>query len=267
MQDIQNKNKNTVISVVGTGKMGLAVIDQLTNLGYTINAYNSKNPINVHKLFQTNSQIVIDCSIPSVVLSNMQIAIEAKNHLVVATTGWYEHYDEIQNQVVKNNLRAIASTNFDKMAIVYRILNQITSSTLSSNSNLRVGILESHDATKKDVSGTAVSIVNEDILQYLTAQTEVVYGIPNGPILDHQLQVISERKHGKNPPTHIIDYTDQSNGTTVSLIHKGDANRQNYAQGIVDSVQILLSSNFVGIKDYAKDIVKPQIISQIQTLF
>lgn len=262
-----NNNINTVISVIGdTGKMGSAVVGQLQNLGYTTIGYNSKNPVSVDKLLLTKSQIVIDCSLPSTVLSHINIAIESQNKLIIATTGWYDNFATVQAQIQDANLSAIVGTNFDKIAILYRVLNSITSTVLGQDNNIRVGVLESHDSTKKDVSGTAVSIVNEDILPHLTVQNQIIFGSPNGEILGSDLQVVSERKHGKNPPTHIIDYTDQTNNTTLILTHKGDSNRQNYATGIVESVVILLDPTqiFVGIKDYANDIIKPQILNQIQ---
>ena len=264
-----NLNSNIVISVIGdTGKMGKAVILQLRNLEYTVFGYNSKNLISKDKLLDTKSQIVIDCSLPSAVLNNIDIAIESQNKLIIATTGWYQNLENVQNKLQIAGLSAIVSTNFDKIAILYRILNSLASKILGQDQNIKVGIFESHDSTKKDVSGTALSIANEDILPYLAVQNQIVFGSPSGGIIDTQLQIISERKHGKNPPIHIINYFDQVHNTTLSLSHSGDINRQNYALGIVDSVTILLDStkSFMGIKDYANDIIKPSILFQLQNL-
>ena len=105
------------------------------------------------------ADIAIDFSVPSAAVANIKEALNNQLPVVCGTTGWLNHYDEVE-KICRNKKGAfIYASNFSLGVNLFFELNQKLAKLMSVHTEYTAKIEEIHHTEKKDTpSGTAITL-------------------------------------------------------------------------------------------------------------
>lgn len=225
------------IALIGYGKMGKMVEQVAISKGYSIMAriapqqqYQTITPESVGQ-----ADICIDFSHPACAVENIRQAAALGKNIVMGTTGWYHHIDEVKNIIEQANIGFLYSPNFSLgVALFLEIISQ-AASLISPFDAYDVGGYEIHHNQKKDApSGTAKAIVKQ-LLSHIPRKKEVVYEMGDTAISPEQIHFTSIRT-GSVPGTHSVFF--DSPADTITLTHTA-RNREGFASGAIRAAEWL----------------------------
>ena len=143
--------------VLGRGKTGSLVAEVARERGHDVRALDITE--NEHASALTASTLagvdaVIDFTAPEAAVENMRAVLALGGRIVVGTTGWYEHLEEIKSKAQKRGA-LLYGTNF---SIGVQKLFRLTAS-LAQLEGYTFHIAETHHESKLDApSGTAITL-------------------------------------------------------------------------------------------------------------
>lgn len=214
------------IALLGYGKMGKEIEAIALQRNHTIVlkvGTNNAGSITSKQLQQAD--VAIEFSTPHTVISNIKKCFEAQVPVVVGTTGWYEHFEDIQNECNQKNGTLFHATNFSLGVNLFMKVNSYLAEMMNKYSDYDVSMEEIHHIHKLDKpSGTAITLANQII--------EKIERKKNWSISEHQPETlfIKDVREGEVPGTHIIKY--QSAVDDIEIMHKAH-NRKGFALGAV----------------------------------
>jgi 4-hydroxy-tetrahydrodipicolinate reductase len=206
------------IALVGYGKMGKLVEQVAVREGMTVSlVLDSKNNSQFEGITRENFSgidVCIDFSMPKVVVNHIQRVAALGVNLVVGTTGWYEHLNEVQATVSAHNIGFVYGPNFSIGMNMFFQIAEHAARLLSRFEGYDPFIEEAHHKFKKDApSGTAI------ILRHILEQAYQNRAIP-----------VTSVRAGYIPGTHAVSF--DSEADTITLKHEA-RNRQGFAEGAV----------------------------------
>jgi 4-hydroxy-tetrahydrodipicolinate reductase len=183
--------------------------------------------INISTL--NNAEVCIDFSHPAAVLNNIRSICELKKNLVVGTTGWAEHLDEVHALVAHNKTGLIYGSNLSiGMNLFYEIIRK-ASELMSDYDEYDVYGLELHHRQKVDSpSGTAKEL-SKILLEKSARKSKALYDKIDRKIEPEELHFASVRA-GFIPGTHTIGF--DSEADSIELTHRVK-NRTGLALGAI----------------------------------
>jgi 4-hydroxy-tetrahydrodipicolinate reductase len=143
--------------VLGKGKTGSLVAEVARERGHSVRALDITE--NEHASALTAStlasvDVVIDFTAPEAAVENMRAVLALGSRIVVGTTGWYAHLEEIKSKAQKGGA-LLYGTNF---SIGVQKLFRLTAS-LAQLEGYTFHIAETHHESKLDApSGTAITL-------------------------------------------------------------------------------------------------------------
>jgi 4-hydroxy-tetrahydrodipicolinate reductase len=206
------------IAIVGYGKMGRMIDRVAVSRSHTVAArFDIDNNINGAGLTRESLagvDVAIEFSTPEVAPVNLKRLVELRVPVVVGTTGWYAHLDEIRRVVEENRGSLVYSANYSVgMNLFFRLASE-ASRLFSRYAEYDPFLIEAHHRFKKDApSGTAAVISNLMRLSYGDAAPEAV-----------------SVRAGHIPGTHEVGF--DSEADTITLTHTA-RNREGFALGAV----------------------------------
>src|SRR3989338_3596581 len=225
------------IGLLGHGKMGNE-IERLVRAGgtYTVSVIGLKEPTGkIDGASLKKADVVIDFTSPEIVLNNIKTVASAGKNMVVGTTGWYEHLDEVAKIVKKRGTGLIYGQNFSIGANVFFRAVAHATKLFSEFKEYDVSGLEIHHAGKKDSpSGTALRTA-EEILQNSKVKSVLQTGKLDRKIRPEELHFASVRG-GINPGFHEVIFDSSADAVTIS--HAAH-NRQGFAQGAILAAEFI----------------------------
>jgi 4-hydroxy-tetrahydrodipicolinate reductase len=242
------------IALIGYGKMGKMIesiaLDRNHEIVLVIDQNNSQD-LTIENI--KKADVAIEFSTPSSVLDNINIAIDAQVPIVVGTTGWYGHLQEIKNNCDENNATVMYGSNFSVgVNIFFQINQQVAKMMNNFSAEYDVAVEEIHHVHKLDSpSGTAITIA-EDILSEFKQKTEWVDVKAEDPVTNHPPQhlIVSSYREGEVPGTHSVIY--DSDVDRIALKHEAHG-RQGFALGAVLAAEWLKDkSGFFSVKEMYK---------------
>ena len=158
--------------VLGKGKTGSLVAEVARERGHGVRALDIDDNRNASALTAptlAGVDVVIDFTAPEAAAENIRAVLALGGRIVVGTTGWYQHLDEMKSKA-QNGGALLYGTNF---SIGVQKLFQLTAE-LAKLDGYQFSIDETHHVTKLDApSGTAITL--KEII--LGVQPEIpVYG-------------------------------------------------------------------------------------------
>jgi len=173
------------VALIGYGKMG-HLIDEIANahgmeIVAKVDPFLLKNEITKETV--ANADVCIEFSQPDTVVQNIKKLIELKKNIVVGTTGWFSHLDEIKKLTKKNQTGFIYSSNFSLgMNIFFKIVDYATKLT-SKITDYDVYGFEKHHRQKMDSpSGTAKMLTD------IVIKNSLIKDIPQFDKLDRKIK-------------------------------------------------------------------------------
>lgn len=207
--------------LLGRGKTGSLIEEVARERGHSVDVLTSKQNPHASALTAVclgNVDAVIDFTTPDAVLENMQACIRESCPMVVGTTGWYQHLEEIRQQVEKVGAALLYGSNFSVGVNLFFEIAAAAAAGISQGYAAK--IVERHHTHKKDApSGTAVSIqrIVEEVANVRPEITSV--------------------REGDTVGTHVL-LLDSPNDTMM-LVHDA-RNRRGYAEGAVRAAEWLI---------------------------
>jgi 4-hydroxy-tetrahydrodipicolinate reductase len=208
--------------VLGKGKTGSLVAEVARERGHSVSALDIDE--NQHASGLTGGSLagvdaVIDFTAPQAALENMRAVLTLGGRIVVGTTGWYEHLDEMKSLAEKHNGGLLYGTNF---SIGVQKLFRLTAA-LAQLEGYTFSIAETHHLSKLDApSGTAITL--REIIEAAQPKT----GAPEIFIASHRV--------GDAKGEHIV--TASSETDTLEIRHDAHS-RRGFALGAVRGAEWL----------------------------
>jgi len=202
------------LAIVGYGKMG-RLIDQLApEYDFTVAArYDVDRPEPLEDV-----DVAVEFSVPSAVLSNVEMLAVRGIPVVIGTTGWLEHLDRVREIVEFHKSAAVWSPNYSIGVNLFTRLVSEAARLFANEKAYGAWGWEIHHHTKKDApSGT--------MLQLVEAMKIAGY--------ERAIDVSSSRS-GAHPGTHEIGF--DSAADTITLRHTARS-REGFARGALKAAQ------------------------------
>lgn len=195
------------ILIVGYGKMG-RLIDQLA----TEAGLNVVGRVDEGRDEWAPADAAIDFSTADALLANFPRFVELKVPVVIGTTGWTAHVEQLRAAAGAARLGVVAAANFSIGVNVFQMVAAEAARLMRDQTQYGAWIHEAHHATKRDApSGTAL------LLRDALARAGF-----NRPI------DMSSTRAGTIPGTHTIGF--DSGSDTIELIHTA-RDRRGFATG------------------------------------
>ena len=146
-----------LILVLGKGKTGSLVAEVARERGHGVRALDITENRHASALTAPNLagvDVVIDFTAPEAAVENMRAVLALGGRIVVGTTGWYAHLEEIRTKAQKSGA-LLYGTNF---SIGVQKLFRLTAE-LAQLDGYAFSISETHHISKLDApSGTAITL-------------------------------------------------------------------------------------------------------------
>lgn len=152
----------------------------------------------------TKADVAIEFSKPDSAYSNINKCFDSHVPVVVGTTGWYEHYDEVKKRCVAENQAIITATNFSIGVNLFFHVNKIIARVMDNLPEYDVKIEEIHHTQKLDApSGTAITLA-QGVLSEIARKKD--WKITNDAQKESDL-IINAIRLDDVPGTHTVTYT------------------------------------------------------------
>lgn len=204
--------------VLGRGKTGSLVADVAHEHGHSVRVLGEEENHNASALtgpFLAGFDAVIDFTTPEAVVPNLRACLANGARVVVGTTGWYAHLEDMKTLAERKGAGFLYGTNF---SIGVQAMLRVARELALAAPEYKFSITEMHHVSKKDApSGTALTI--KQVLQ--TAN----------PAL--QVEITSKRE-GDASGIHVIEASSQND--LIELKHEAFS-RRGFAEGAVRAAE------------------------------
>jgi 4-hydroxy-tetrahydrodipicolinate reductase len=230
--------------LVGYGKMG-KIIDQLADSqGVYITArFDIDNPLENDEKTRKELEsvpVLIEFSTPETVLKNVRTGLAMGKSMIVGTTGWQQHQDEVRKWLKSSNTGLVHASNFSLGVNLFYEIVEYAGKIMASFSIYEPFMEELHHQFKKDApSGTALVIKK-------IIQDPYKKEIP-----------ISCVRAGFIPGTHRVSF--DSRVDTIKMEHIARS-REGFAEGALMAAKwIVDKKGFYSFQDILKTILQQSI--------
>lgn len=147
------------IALYGYGRMGKAIEAAALKRGHeVVLRVNSANASSQPH----GADVAIEFSRPADALRNMALCIDAQVPIVVGTTGWYDHLNEVRAMVKEKHGTLLWASNFSIGVNLFFRVNRQLAMLMDRQSGYAARIDEVHHVHKLDApSGTAITLAND----------------------------------------------------------------------------------------------------------
>ena len=144
------------IALFGYGKMGKIIEKIAEERGHKV-VFKIQSGKTNYDIKQAD--MAIDFSVPSAAVANIKEALNNQIPVVCGTTGWLNHYDEVEKICQNKKGAFIYASNFSLGVNLFFELNQKLAKLMSVHTEYTAKIEEIHHTEKKDTpSGTAITL-------------------------------------------------------------------------------------------------------------
>ncbi len=150
------------IALIGYGKMGKEVEKAALERGHSISIRISRdNAHQIDMITPVNTDVAIEFSTPSSVISNLNYCFRTNIPVVCGTTGWQEKQNDVYEACTKANGSLVHASNFSIGVNLVFEMNEYMARLFNPRNEYQVSIYEAHHVNKLDApSGTAISLAN-----------------------------------------------------------------------------------------------------------
>lgn len=221
------------IGLIGYGKMGKAIESIALSRGHKIVLKISS--VNIDELTYANlsqCDVAIEFTKPESAPQNICICIDAGIAVVSGSTGWLQHWDEVEGYVNKKGGSLIYASNFSIGVNIFFEVNKKLASLMASRPEYDVSIEEIHHTQKKDApSGTAITIA-EQVISEIPGKQKWINEVSGNK---NELTITSKRIDPA-AGTHQVKYSSVIDD--IDIIHTAH-NRDGFATGAVFAAEFL----------------------------
>jgi 4-hydroxy-tetrahydrodipicolinate reductase len=227
------------ITLIGFGKMGRMVASLAAPAHTIASIIDPTAPDATHRNIDAaalqNTDVVIDFSHPTVVLSNVGLVAPFKKNIVMGTTGWYGQLEAVRQIITQYGIGFLYSSNFSIGVQLFLKLVERAGQLFNTFEQYDVFAHEFHHRQKADSpSGTALS-VGKALLKTMPRKREILSDTSHEKIAPDRLHLTSTRG-GFVPGTHEVYF--DSEADTVEIRHTARG-RAGFASGALRAAEWL----------------------------
>lgn len=229
------------IVLLGYGKMGQLIERFAMKRGHEVVLIideRNRNSITPEDL--EDADMAIDFSTPHAALENISLCFESNLPLVVGTTGWYEHLDEVKETCLEADQSFLYGSNFSIGVNIFFHINKMLAKAINPYKQYDVQVEEIHHIHKLDApSGTAITIA-EGILENNDEKKTWVNSVEGSgeEIIPKANELLIESLRIEEVPgTHTVLYSSEVD--QIELKHTAHS-REGFALGAVIAAEWLL---------------------------
>lgn len=225
------------IALVGFGNMGREVESLINQSGiHEVVSVSFRSATDrLDKSGIAKADVVIDFTSPEIILDTIKEIAGLGKNLVVGTTGWYDHLDEVKEMVKKANTGFIYAQNFSIGANIFFKIVGFASSLFSKFGDYDVAGFEIHHTGKKDSpSGTAKKMAGV-IMENFPKKTVLETGRLDRQIRPEELHFASVRA-GRHAGYHEAIF--DSMADEIRLSHNAHG-RRGFAEGAIAAAEFI----------------------------
>jgi len=245
------------ISIIGYGKMGQITEQLAKENGHEVvstidPAVKSAKFKELNKENLCGADVVIDFTVPAIVLENIDSYLKYGVNAVIGTTGWYEYLEEVKGKVEKSKIGLIWSGNFSiGVNLFFRIIEK-SSALMSNFSSYDVMGYEIHHNRKIDSPSGTMNMIGNILLENLKNKKKIVTEKLSRKISGEEIHLASVRG-GNVPGTHVVAF--DSEVDTIELKHTARS-RRGLAVGALKAAEwINGKKGFYNIEDMMNEII------------
>lgn len=204
------------LAIVGYGKMG-RLIEQLApeygfEVGLKLDTWNNANYEGITAENFRDIDVAVEFSTPEAVLGNIERIARLGVNLVVGTTGWFDHLEEVRKLVQETGIGFVWSPNYSVGVNIFFQVVREAAHWFARHPEYEAWGWEIHHSAKKDApSGTMIKLV--DLMKQAGYERAVN---------------VASNRAGAHPGTHEIGF--DSSSDTVTLRHTARS-REGFARG------------------------------------
>lgn len=201
------------IVLLGYGKMGQLIEKYAQKRGHeVVLIVNESNRPDITAEELSAADIAIDFSTPAAALENISFCFEAQLPIVVGTTGWYEHLEEVKSICLDSNQSLLYGSNFSIGVNVFFHINKMLAEVMNPYKSYDVQVEEIHHIHKLDApSGTAITIA-EGIIGQLDGKDRWVNRVEDSAeeVIPKENELLIESLRIEEVPgTHTVLYSSE----------------------------------------------------------
>ena len=224
------------IALIGYGKMGKAIEHIALSRGHEIIATFDADGID--EAILAKADVAIEFSRPEAAYANLSCCMKLKVPVVCGTTGWLEHFQDIENQCNAAKNAFMYASNYSIGVNIFFAVNRYLAEMMNTQTQYDVEVEEIHHTQKLDApSGTAITIAS-DIIQKLNRKTKWV---KEEATYENELPIFSIREDPA-PGTHLVSYI--SDIDTIDIVHTAHS-REGFASGAVMAAEWIVGKEGV----------------------
>jgi 4-hydroxy-tetrahydrodipicolinate reductase len=211
------------VAIIGYGKMGRLIEQLAPEYGFT-----TVVTVDIGDDFAkaAGADVAIEFTVPEAVPGNIEKLAAMRLPVVVGTTGWSKHMDQVRAVVEKNGSALVWSPNFSVGVNVFLRVVREAARLLADEKEYGAWAWEIHHDTKKDApSGTMIKLVDEMKAAGYARNIDV-----------------SSNRAGRHPGTHEIGF--DSAADTITLRHTARS-REGFARGALKAAQWIVGKQGV----------------------
>jgi 4-hydroxy-tetrahydrodipicolinate reductase len=219
------------IALLGYGKMGKEIEQIALERGHEIVSKIGTANAHMTETELRKADVAIEFSTPHTVLANIRHCFKTKVPVVVGTTGWYEHFEDIKMECLIDNHALLHATNFSLGVNLFFKLNTYLAELMNKYPSYDVSMEEIHHIHKLDKpSGTAITLAEQII-----SKIERKHKWSLSEDADDTVY-IKDIREGEVPGTHSIRY--HSAVDDIEITHTAH-NRKGFALGAVIAAEFI----------------------------
>lgn len=228
------------IVLLGYGKMGQLIERFAMKRGHeVVLIVDESNRSSITSEDLEDADMAIDFSTPDAALENISLCFESDLPLVVGTTGWYEHLEEVKETCLYADQSLLYGSNFSIGVNIFFHINKMLAKAMDPYKQYDVQVEEIHHIHKLDApSGTAITIA-EGILENSDDKKSWVNSVEGSgeeviPKADELL--IESLRIEEVPGTHTVLYSSEVD--QIEFKHTAHS-REGFALGAVIAAEWL----------------------------
>jgi 4-hydroxy-tetrahydrodipicolinate reductase len=227
------------IALIGHGRMGMEVEtvarERRIPIGRIFTEEDNTGAVGLTRESLRGIDVCIDFSSPASVVENIRAVATAGCDIVVGTTGWYEHLEEVRKLVGEKQTGFLYAANFSLGVNIFSEIVKDAARLVERHPGYDVAVSETHHSGKADSpSGTALALASL-ILGAFPRKSGILSDAAHGAIPENRLHVSSTRV-GHVPGRHSVIF--DSDADTIELTHTA-RNRRGFAFGALVAAEWL----------------------------
>lgn len=230
------------LALLGYGKMGKAIEKIAVNRGHEIvlkvdaDNLGDRTPEQLSK-----ADAAIEFTTPATARENIMACFQAGVPVVVGTTGWYQHFDDLAETCIRDKQALFYATNFSIGVNIFFHINKILAGIMNTREEYDVQIEEVHHTQKLDApSGTAITAaegIAEAIARKTGWESHLLPAAPpaaDTPSAGQDKITITSVRKDNIPGTHTVTYGSEVDA--IELKHTAFS-RTGFATGAVAAAE------------------------------